>query len=428
MIQKRLITYIVCSLAAITFGISTVAEAVHMLTPAEQLGKALFLDKNLSAKRNQSCATCHDPEAGWTGPDHEINTHGAVYKGSFEDRFGERNPPSAAYAAVSPILHYDRKVKQFIGGNFWDGRATGEKLGNAAADQAQGPFLNPVEHALPDAACVVHRVCTATYPVPFQSVYPGECAIAWPSDIDSQCAAERKVVLSKETKNKVARAFDAIALAIASYEASQEVNPYSSKFDHFLKGEVELTDIEKKGLELFNKKGKCSQCHISDGEKPLFTDYTYDNLGVPANPENPVYKKKPDFIDKGLGGFLEKPDNPKEWRKLARENMGKHKVPTLRNVDKRSGDAFVKAYMHNGYFKTLKGVVHFYNTRDVKPACPGNFTEQQAMTAGCWPAVEVKANVNKKELGNLHLTDEEEDAIVTFMKTLSDGFMIKGKK
>ncbi len=428
MIQKRLITYIVCSLTAITFNVSTVAEAVHKLTPAEQLGKSLFFDKNLSLKRNQSCATCHDPEAGWTGPDNKINAHGAVYKGSFEDRFGDRNPPSASYAAVSPILHYDRKVKQFIGGNFWDGRATGEKLGNAAADQAQGPFLNPVEHALPDAACVVYRVCTATYPVAFEIVNPGECDIAWPSDIDRQCAEEKKVVLSEEMRNKVARAFDAIALAIAAYEASQEVNPYTSKFDYFLKGKAELTDTEKKGLALFNEKGKCSQCHISDGLKPLFTDFTFDNLGVPVNPENPVYKKKPDFIDKGLGGFLEKPDNPKEWRKLARENMGKHKVPTLRNVDKRPGDTFVKAYMHNGYFKTLKGVVHFYNTRDVKPACPGQYTEHQAMAAGCWPAVEVKANVNTDELGNLQLTDEEEDAIVAFMKTLSDGFMPVGKK
>ena len=141
------------------------------------------------------------------------------------------------------------------------------------------------------------------------------------------------------------------------------------------------------------------------------------------NPENPVYRSKPDYIDKGLGGFLEKPENPKEWQALARGNMGKHKVPTLRNIDKRPDKTFVKAYMHNGYFKTLKGVVNFYNTRDAKPACSKPFTEAEAIAADCWHRPEMKVNVNKKELGDLGLTDEEEDAIVTFMKTLSDGFI-----
>ena len=105
------------------------------------------------------------------------------------------------------------------------------------------------------------------------------------------------------------------------------------------------------------------------------------------------------------------------------ENYGKQKVPTLRNVDKRPDPAFVKAYMHNGYFKTLKGVVHFYNTRDVKPACKNPFTrEADAIAQNCWPEAQIKTNVNKKELGDLGLTDAEENAIVKFMQTLSDGF------
>ena len=102
--------------------------------------------------------------------------------------------------------------------------------------------------------------------------------------------------------------------------------------------------------------------------------------------------------------------------------MGKHKVPTLRNIDKRPDSTFVKAYMHNGYFKTLKGVVHFYNTRDIKPVCPGLYTEVKAIEENCWPRPEIKENVNSEELGDLKLTDREEDAIVTFMKSLSDGF------
>ena len=426
---NKVVACILGGIIAMIFVFSPAAYAVHELTPHEQLGKAIFFDKKLSIKNNQSCATCHDPATGWTGPDSDINTHGAAYRGSVEVRFGDRKPPSAAYAAVNPILYFDRKEELFIGGNFWDGRATGKKLGNAAADQAQGPFLNPVEQALPDPACVVYRVCGANYPYSLASVYPGECDIAWPMgmDIDRICEEGGVISLADEQKTRVDKAFDAIALAVAAFEASPEVNPYASKFDYFLKGMAELTKEEKKGLDLFNKKGKCSKCHISDGEKPLFTDFTYDNLGVPLNPENPVYRGRADFVDKGLGGFLEKPENPKEWRELAGQNMGKQKVPTLRNIDKRPDIAFVKAYMHNGYFKTLKGVVHFYNTRDVKPACSEPFTEARAMAADCWPRPEVKDNVNRDELGDLGLTDDEEDAIVAFMKTLSDGFIADKK-
>ena len=100
--------------------------------------------------------------------------------------------------------------------------------------------------------------------------------------------------------------------------------------------------------------------------------------------------------------------------------MGKHKVPTLRNVAKGAEEGgFVKAYMHNGVFKSLKEVVHFYNTRDVPDA------EWDGIP---WAESEVAENVNTQaELGNLGLTDEEEDAIVAFLKTLSDGIENKRK-
>jgi cytochrome c peroxidase len=101
---------------------------------------------------------------------------------------------------------------------------------------------------------------------------------------------------------------------------------------------------------------------------------------------------------------------------------GKHKVPTLRNVDLRPAGESVKAYGHNGYFKSLEGIVHFYNTRDVKPVCPELYTEAEALAAGCWPAPEVAATVNLEELGDLGLTPEEEAAIVAYLKTLSDGY------
>ena len=132
------------------------------------------------------------------------------------------------------------------------------------------------------------------------------------------------------------------------------------------------------------------------------------------------------WVDPGLGGFLL---TRAEYAAMAADNMGKHKVPTLRNVAKGFNDkGTTKAYSHNGYFKSLKSIVHFYNTRDVKDECPDEFTlEADALKMNCWPAAEVSANVNTEELGNLGLTDEEEDAIVAFMIALSDGYKIKKK-
>ena len=401
--------------------LALISTAQNNLTPKQQLGQSIFFDENLSINNNQSCATCHAPESGWTGPETVINEHGAVYEGSIPGRFGDRKPPSAAYATPSPILHVDKKGL-FIGGNFWDGRATGERLGNPAADQAQGPFLNPMEQALPDSACVVYRVCSASYPVSFEDVWgAGACDINWPDNVAAVCATEGATVeLSPGDRAKSDEAYNEIALSIAAYEDSPEVNAFTSKYDYSLRGMAKLTKQERNGFALFVGKGKCNFCHTGTGPKALFTDYTYDNLGVPKNPENPVYNANPDFVDQGLGGFLEtRPD----YASYADANMGKHKVPTLRNVSLGQEEGLVKAFGHNGYFKSLEGIVHFYNTRDVLPVCPGDYTETQALAAKCWPAPEVAANLNTAELGNLGLSPEEEAAIVAFLKTLSDGYI-----
>jgi cytochrome c peroxidase len=403
MTDKRLfiLTLVVVSgmLAALFVGS---AFAQDDPPPIVELGKLIFFDENLSINNNQSCATCHAPEAGWTGPDSEINAHGSVYEGSVLGRFGNRKPPSSAYATQSPIFYLDKKGT-FVGGNFWDGRATGEKLGNPAADQAQGPFLNPLEQALPSADEVVARVCASDYGDLFKQVWGAEIC------------------------DNVDQAYDAIALSIAAYEGSPEVNAFSSKYDYSLNGMARLTKLERQGFALFQGKGMCMRCHTSSGKQPLFTDYTFDNLGVPKNPENPFYYMPEewnpdglDWIDPGLGGFLA---SRPEYADLAQAEWGKHKVPTLRNVDLRQFSGEVKAYSHNGYFKSLEGIVHFYNTRDVLPVCPGDYTEAEALAANCWPAPEVAENVNTAELGNLGLTPDEEAAIVAFLKTLSDGYM-----
>ncbi len=404
-----------------------VASASTGLTDIEELGKAIFFDQSLSINQNQSCADCHAPEEGWTGPISEINGIGAVYEGSILGRFGNRKPPSAAYATVSPIFHMDKKGL-FIGGNFWDGRATGEVLGNPAADQALGPFLNPLEQGLPDSACVVYRVCTASYTVPFEDVWgAGSCSIAWPADIEYVCATEgTTVILSEADRAKSDMNYGSIGLSIAAYEASSEVNAFTSKYDYTFTGMAKLNKEEQKGFALFQGKGKCKLCHIS-GKDALFTDFTFDNLGLPKNPENPFYSAEEafnplgyDWVDMGLGDFLA---SRTDYADYADAHMGMHKVPTLRNVDLRPSGDFVKAYGHNGYFKTLEGIVHFYNTRDVLPTCEGDFTEAEALAANCWPAPEVPENVNTAELGDLGLTPDEESAIVAFLKTLSDGYV-----
>mgnify|MGYP001827632532 CR=1 FL=1 len=387
------------------------------LTPKEQLGKSLFFDK-ISSPDWMSCAACHDPNVGWTGPIVGINKHGTVYRGAIPTRFGNRKPPSAAYATLSPVFYYDADEELFVGGNFWDGRATGEILGNPAADQALGPFLNPVEQNNPSKQAVLAQVAASKYAELWEVVW-GE-------------------PVSVETFEDIAKNYDRIGLAIASYEDSTEVNQFSSKYDAWLAGDAALTEQEAWGLELFEGDAMCSACHPT-GENSAFTDFTYDNLGVPKNPENPFYLMDKeylddgspinpdgdDWVDPGLGGFLA---TRPEWAGMAAENLGKHKVPTLRNVGKGFGQGATKAFAHNGYFKSLKTIVHFYNTRDVKVACPDPLTtESAALKQGCWPAPEVADNVNTDELGNLGLSDEEEDAIVAFMETLSDGFKVKKK-
>jgi cytochrome c peroxidase len=388
------------------------------LTQEQQLGKSIFFDQRLSVNQNQSCAACHAPQVGWTGPDTVINSGGSVYEGSIAGRFGNRKPPSSAYATQSPILHFLTKKGVWLGGNFWDGRATGEKLGSPAADQAQGPFLNPKEQALPDSACVVYRVCTASYPVSFGSVWGADaCNIAWPADAEATCGTEGgSLSLSPDDRAKSNQNYDSIALSIAAYEASPEVNAFTSAYDYSYKGLAKLSPVQRMGFALFMGKAKCARCHSAAGPGALFTDFTYDNLGVPKNPQNPVYLSDPGFIDLGLGGFLQSAGYPDF---VYQPEMGKVKVPTLRNVDKRPSSTFTKAYGHNGYFKSLKEIVHFYNTRDVLPQCaPGDPGEGVT----CWPPPEYAATMNTAELGNLGLSSAEEDAIVEFLKTLSDGY------
>jgi cytochrome c peroxidase len=299
------------------------AEVSTELNRKEQLGKLLFFEKSLSTPVGQDCSDCHKPEFAFADPDTGL----PVSKGAVEGRYGNRNDMPAAYAAYVPPLHKDTIEDIWVGGLFWDGRA------NSLEEQAMGPPLNPLEMANLD----------------IKEIY-GPDALDDPST-----------------------AYSNMADAIAAYERSAELNRFDSKYDHFLRGEAELSEQEIRGMGLFvaEKKGNCAACHPStpsaDGTPPLFTDYTYDNLGAPRNPENPFYTLSTDlnpdgfeYIDFGLAQTVNDPA----------EN-GKFRVPTLRNV------GITPPYLHNGVFKTLYQVVAFYNTRDVGP----------------WPPPEVAENV-----------------------------------
>jgi cytochrome c peroxidase len=371
--------------AATILVLVAAASAQGSLTPQEQLGKNLFFDQNLSLNNNQSCAACHAPEVGWTGPDQAINAAGAVYEGSIPGAFGDRKPPAAAYAGDSPVLYFDGT--KWVGGMFWDGRATGWMLGDPLAEQAQGPFLNPKEQALPSPAAVIAIVQASSYASLFTEQCPG---------------------------TDTTELYDCIGRAIAAYERSSEVSKFTSKYDYWLKGQATLTDQELWGMALFEGKAQCAACHV----EPLFTDFTYDNLGIPKNPLNPATIADPTWADPGLGGFL-KATGYKEtvWG----PEWGKQKVPTLRNVDLRPYKKFIKAYAHNGYFKSLEEIVHFYNTRDVLADCESILKPKPGKN--CWPVPEVAVNINTTEMGNLKLTTGEELAIVAFLRTLSDGYV-----
>lgn len=349
------------------------------------LGQAFFNDKRLSNTGNQACATCHDADHAFSDPRTQTarNDFGAVSIGDDNVSLGDRNAPTAMYAMFFPVFHFDDEAGEgegsgglWLGGQFHDGRAKDLKA------QAKGPFLNPVEMQMPDENSVVGRVME-----------------------DQNYTAMLETLYGSSVFDDVNTTYDAIADAIAAFEKSETFAPFDSKYDRYLKGEATLTEQEKRGLELFVRedKGNCAACHPHVGENGagLFTDATFDNLGVSVNeavrndPNNPLSTEE-GFRDLGLGATTGD----------ASLN-GAFKVATLRNIE------VTGPYMHNGVFKTLKTVVHFYNTRDVSGAV-------NPETGLPWRAPEVPETVNRSELGDLGLSDEEEDAIVAFLKTLTD--------
>jgi cytochrome c peroxidase len=361
-----------CAGIILIFGVFAMWGCGHSIlgpvtTTKEALGEFLFRDASLSTPPGQSCATCHDPDH------HFVDSRGTVTSaGAVDGRFGNRNSPTAAYAMFSPEFHFDLEAQDYIGGQFWDGRASNLE------EQAKGPFLNHSEMNNDSKAEVVQKVQSSTAQFGMRAIY------------------------GDDIFNNVDTAYDAIADAIAAFERLPQVSPFSSKYDAYLAGNAILTPAEARGLEIYNDpdQGNCAACHPSapseDGTPPLFTDFSYDNLGLPRNFLNPFYTQDPafnpagdNFVDEGLFNTTKREDD-----------RGRFKVPTLRNI------AETGPYFHNGIFISLKQVIDFYNQRDT----------------GEFGAPEEPLGVNEEELGNLGLSEQDKLDMIAFLMTLTDGY------
>jgi len=339
----------------------------------EELGKSLFFDTNLSANRTEACASCHDPNVAFTDP------RGMASPGDDGVSLGDRNAPTAAYASFSPAFHR-RQDGEWIGGQFLDGRAA------TLEEQAGGPPLNPAEMGMPDKAAVVDRLReNPDYQANFAALFGAHVM----DDPDA--------------------AYDAMTKAIAAFERTDEFAPFDSKYDRFLRGEAKLTDKEELGRLLFFSQQftNCNQCHQlatnAIDPRETFSDYRFHNIGTP---ENLALRKlngvKPGTID---GGLL---NNPQVEDTAQR---GKFKTPTLRNV------AVTGPYMHNGVFKDLRTVVLFYNRYNTKN--PERLINPE--TGKPFADAPVPDTLSVKELTHgPALDDERIDALVAFLKTLTD--------
>ena len=367
---------------------SAEAPAATQLSDQAALGELIFKDVSLSASGRQACASCH-VESNAHSPD---NVLPAQMGGPLTDQQGGRSAPSARYLAFNTSFFFDGEGTP-TGGFFWDGRAP------SLQGQAHEPFLNPVEMANTDAADVVAKLARAPYVEEFKRVY-GADIFSRPSD-----------------------AFDRMALALQRYQLEDvEFRPFSSKYDEFLRGKAQLSAQEQRGLALFNSpaKGNCAACHPSakaaDGSHPLFTDFTYDNLGLPRNMEL-AQNADPAFFDLGLCA------RPAGDLANRADLCGAFKVPSLRNV------ALRKVYFHNGFFKSLKSALTFYVQRDTNPEKwyplkpDGSVDKFNDLPDAYKVNVNVTEAPYNRQLGDAPaLSDAEVDDLIAFLQTLNDGY------
>jgi cytochrome c peroxidase len=416
---------------------------------ASAAGKAIFFDTSLSASGKQSCGTCHVPTRAFTA--NPATDHGLPVPlgGPNMDQTGFRNAPSLMYASFTPPFSLTNGP---TGGFFRDGRAS------SLATQAEQPFVTPFEMANQDASEVVSRLRNSAATLQAFTAAYGEAVL---DDPDT--------------------ALKDMGLALAAFETEDpSFHPFSSKFDYWLQGQAQLTAQEQNGLNLFNNpvKGNCTACHPSQAQgydsHALFTDFTFDNIGIPRNWQIPANTPGsvspidgapltvmapvdvPDdaeyaYFDMGLCGPFKSAANDPDARvdlSATTSLCGLFKVPTLRNI------ALTAPYFHNGVFQNLHQVIEWYVTRDINndtgnnpnpvAAGPGGNPYMAVgtfyLTAAGTPDLyeyndlpaEYDANVNVGEVPYTPptfgggqaptLTAGEIDDIVAFLCTLTDGF------
>ncbi len=375
------VTAMVCGAGLIGCGSSDGA-----LSPIARIGEKAFVEPLLSASGRQSCSSCHAPETGHAA----AHSLAVQFGGASLDQPGLRNSQSLRYLAKNTAFHFDEEGTP-TGGFFWDGRA------DTLALQAAGPLLSGREMANPDKASVVAKIARTSWANEFKSIF------------------------GKNILQDVDLAFEKLTLALSQYQTEDaELNAYTSKYDAWLRGMTRLTAQEARGLALFNDpgKGNCASCHTSsrgsDGSHPLFTDFTYDNLGLPRNLQIPA-NADPTYFDLGLCSRTE--------LSTRSDLCGAFKVPSLRNVAVR------KAYFHNGLFKTLKDALTFYVQRDTQPEKWYSLNPDSTVNKFNDLPSSLKSNVNTSEApydrgqGDVPaLSDAEVDEVIAFLKTLTDGW------
>jgi cytochrome c peroxidase len=381
------VAWVVVTLLVISVSLIGCVGTGDALSPVARIGEKAFVEPLLSASGRQSCSSCHVPETGHAA----ANTLAVQLGGMNLDQPGLRSSQSLRYLVKNTAFHFDEEGTP-TGGFFWDGRA------DSLAQQAAGPLLNAREMANPDKASVVAKIARTSW------------------------ANEFKTVFGENILKDVDLAFDKLTLALAQYQIEDAaLNAYSSKYDAWLRGATTLTAQEARGLALFNDpgKGNCASCHTSsrasDGSHPLFTDFTYDNLGLPRNMQIPA-NADPAYFDLGLCARAELSSRS--------ELCGAFKVPSLRNV------ALRQTYFHNGYFKTLKEALTFYVQRDTQPQkwYPLNPDGTVNKFNDLPPTLQGNVNISEapydRRLGDLPaLSDAEVDDVITFLRTLTDGWL-----
>lgn len=387
----------------------TDAVSIDEITAKALLGKKLFHDNELSKDRTQSCATCHDPAKGFIdGRINKASINGVASAGSLGDNMtsiGDRNAPSAAYAAFSPHFKCGTRSRAasqktsgitdyegFLGGQFWDGREANLK------GQAGGPPTNPGEMNMPSKAAVVERLkANDEYVTAFEKLYSASIF----DDADTAYAAMAESIAAFETSDKT------------------EFFPFDSKYDRSLLTSIEqdyfaydITSLAAKGkTRFFSSDLTCAACHQlreigNKGE--IFSTFEYHNIGVPANTKLRSHNGAKALDEGLLNNTLVK----------AATEKGKFKVPTLRNI------AVTAPYMHNGVFNELETVIKFYQHAKLRAKKQdGNSGDEiNPETNLAWEAPEIGDNVADDLLGgnDIDLDAKEIEAMVCFLMSLTD--------